>query len=39
MKTWIKISGLGLLAALMLALGLKRGFFKLNKKGTNVFNH
>jgi len=32
MKTWAKISGLGLLAAIMVALGLKKGFFKFNKK-------
>lgn len=39
MKTWVKISALGLLAATMLALGLKKGLLKLNKKGMNIFNY
>ncbi len=32
MKTWVKISALGLLAAFMLAMGFKKGLLKLNKK-------
>jgi len=32
MKKWIKVSGLGLLAAFMLATVLKKGLLKLNKK-------
>lgn len=32
MKTWIKISALGLLAVFMSFIGFKKGIFKLNKK-------
>jgi len=32
MKKWINVSVLGLLAALMLAIGYKKGLLKLKKK-------
>lgn len=39
MKTWVKISALGLLAAFISALGFKKVLLKLNKKGMNIFNY
>lgn len=32
MKTWIKISALGLVAVFLSVMGFKKGLLKLNKK-------
>lgn len=39
MKTWVKITGLGLLATFISFFGVKKGIIMLPKKDMNVLNH
>jgi len=39
MKTWVKITGLGLLATFISFIGVKKGIIRLNKKEMNVSSH
>jgi hypothetical protein len=39
MKTWVKITGLGLLATFISFVGVKKGIIRFPKKGMNVSSH